>query len=472
MNALFYDLETSDRNPVGQILNYAFLFVDNDFNVLDQCCGRMRITRLQLPSPDAILANRINVLEHNRDAEASEKEGLAAIWKFLAEKGAACREGLLFIGYNSSRFDLGFLRTSLIRNGLSPYFPNFVYGDLLHLSKKLFMSAPGFPAPKIVDREGPRVSLSLQALCQEFGLLHGAQEHESRADVLITIELARLYRQRFGLDVYKYQPYEALGLHRPGRFVRVGFPCYKVDATAHREEVVFGFHQADHRYSLWINLERYKNGEGRRALSWFKCKGDIFHVAAEHSPSPEEKELYQRAVSEFAEITVNNFFSESSCDIEQDIFRIDAQKLDLLRRAIWERDSKMLHASANEDLQRLYERHALANYSWGSGKDEKVKEKLSEYARYRYGGRMLLVKGAGFEAYREGIYSAHYHDTLGDLEARIDERMADASAEDIALLEALRSFYRDSDMHAVMAGEISRNQRLKVLEGGPVEFSN
>ena len=69
MSYIFYDLETTDLNYCGQILNYAFVEVDEDWKEVSEFCGKVKISRTQLPNPYAILANRVNVLTHDGDPE-------------------------------------------------------------------------------------------------------------------------------------------------------------------------------------------------------------------------------------------------------------------------------------------------------------------------------------------------------------------------------------------------------------------
>ena len=83
MLTIFYDLETSDRNPVGQIINYSFILVDERYEVLDELSGLIRISRLQIPDPGAILANRTDVIEHQKLANDSEPVALGKIRDFI-----------------------------------------------------------------------------------------------------------------------------------------------------------------------------------------------------------------------------------------------------------------------------------------------------------------------------------------------------------------------------------------------------
>ena len=83
--AIFYDLETTDKNPIGQILNYCFYEVDRGFNVLNRCTGLIRISPLEIPSPSAVLANRTDVLEHQRQVHARECDAMREASDFIVD---------------------------------------------------------------------------------------------------------------------------------------------------------------------------------------------------------------------------------------------------------------------------------------------------------------------------------------------------------------------------------------------------
>jgi len=83
MYAVFYDLETSDKNPIGQILNYCFILVDSSLQIVDELSGLVKISRLQLPDSGAILANKIDVVDHQRLAADDERTAMGKIHAFL-----------------------------------------------------------------------------------------------------------------------------------------------------------------------------------------------------------------------------------------------------------------------------------------------------------------------------------------------------------------------------------------------------
>ena len=148
MKSIFFDLETSDKNPIRQILNYSFILVDDDFSIVSELSGLIQLSRLQLPAPEAILANRIDVTQHQKLAIDTEREAMAKIQSFIEHciELHAGNEKLPIIGYNSARFDIPYLRTSLIRNGINPYFSGkIIIRDLLFASRKLAASDVRFP---------------------------------------------------------------------------------------------------------------------------------------------------------------------------------------------------------------------------------------------------------------------------------------------------------------------------------------
>ena len=189
MYAIFYDLETTDRNCIGQILNYSFILVDDELKPIDEISGLVRISRLQLPEPGAILANRTDVLEHQRVAQDNERLAMQKISDFIWSCIRRAKGAVAFAGYNSSRFDLQYLRTSLIRNGFNPYFDNKLSArDLLHVVQKAYLTSEELRSKVREVRKGEKkLSLSLETVTRALELLDGVQAHESRADVLLTI---------------------------------------------------------------------------------------------------------------------------------------------------------------------------------------------------------------------------------------------------------------------------------------------
>ena len=451
---IFFDLETSDREPIGQILNYSFISVDREFNQLAECTGDIRLSRLQLPSPGAILTNRVNVL-NQQNCELTEVRAMQLISQFIAEQIDESRGPVGIAGFNSSRFDIPFLRTSLIRNGMSPYFSGkLIYRDVLLAARKLSVTNPDFPRFPAIDATGEdaeRLSLSLENLSNRLELMTGKQSHHSKDDALLTIKLARLMRDEFELDIFDYEAYELRDLHkgvRSGVPVSVAFPNYKLDKDADLATIApFALLDADHRSALWIDLDRYKEGKGRASISWFTLGAHGLIRGDKKVDTQEYRDLASRALKEFEKLNIKNFFAASTCDIEQDIYRLDFDALDALHAAIWKKDLSALKEVESRDARVLYKRFELANYSWGSGDDDRIKKMLGDYANYRYGGKLVLSKFADGDRLR-------VHPTLQAMVIEAETAISTGSKEDRSLLVALIEYYQKSEIWNVLPSVI------------------
>lgn len=462
MYSIFFDLETSDKNPIGQILNYAFLVVDAEFEIVDELTGLIQISRLQLPSAGAILANKTDVIAHQKIAIDTEQVAMKRIVDFFEKiiSGNGGRK-LPVVGYNSSRFDVPYLRTSLIRNGLNPYFGGkIVNKDLLFCARKLAISAPGFPravpaTPRRDDGE-PRISLSLENLCHQFELLSGKQSHESRDDVVLTIRLAQIFMDRYQMDCRSYDAVECFSdeTRRSRGTVRwSAFPDYAPDAESTSIEVPMVLLDADHRSSLWIDLNRYAEGAGKRAVSWFNHSGgSSFFLGKEHAITPEQQEFKAKALKEFEALTLKNFFQTSNCDIEQDIYRLDFDAIDALSLAIWNGNEKPLRALKTRDAKVVYLRHQIAEVPAHAPFPPQLEERLTSYALYRYGGQAKLSKSDVDAVWQEGVYSSAFHPTYNELVSEIEACREQVDGQDRVLMESLHEFYRTSDINR-LAGD-------------------
>lgn len=452
MRSIFFDLETSDKEPCGQILNFCFMVFSSDWRLEDELSGDIRLSRLQLPSADALLANRVNVIAHQEDAKYSEKEACVEIATFLDRVVGSSSDPVAFVGYNSFRFDVPYLRTTLIRNGINPYIggPKLQYKDLFAATKKLSTTAPDFPRvvrdnTQTEEGAGARLSLKLESITKALGLLDGKQTHSSRDDVLLTVELAKEYISRFGLDVRTYDAYEARSCHQTsckGRLFIALEPQYDLSKDEIAERVPMTVLDFDRRYSLWINLKRYMAGDGRGSIQFYKNQGSSLILDTILSGEHELEKTAQSAFSELSSINLRNFFQRSVCDVEMDIFRVDFDGIDGLNAAIWRGEKSRVKELNNKDVTALYVRHILANHRWGTAHDAAIKEKLRSYAEYRYGGKMQLSKSAAVE----GGPNARHHPTLPELTGQAEERLKGSTGEDREILLALQSYYQNSEI--------------------------
>jgi len=472
MPAIFYDLETSDREPIGQILNYCFLAVDYNLKVFDEESGGVAISRLQLPSPSAIAANRIDVLQHQQAGYPNEMQAMERIVEFISRiienaKG----QKVELIGYNSSRFDLPFLRSSLIRNGLNPYFSGkLAYRDLLQLSRKLYATVAEFP--RVL--KGDRFSLALETLTQHFGLLQGAQAHESRADVELTIDLAKLYRERYDAEVIKFDAYEGAMFHalqrKPVVLAHLQ-PAYDPSSELRAHTIPVTLLEAGRSGTLWVDLVQYASGVGRAAVRWVGPAKDQWMMLGKESAATELAKnttndwqaLAANAQQEFLKLNLNNFFKDSVCDIDQDIYRLDFDDIDALHAAIWNGEVALCKEPAPakdgkkiaRDRRVTFLRHQLANHRSGL-QDPSFRKQLASYAMYRYGGQANIRKSEELLRYQDGAPVHHFHPNLQEMLRELNSiRNRDqGDSATIALMNSLERYYRESEIWQVAGEEL------------------
>ncbi|MCB0336507.1 MAG: hypothetical protein KDD62_09375, partial [Bdellovibrionales bacterium] len=253
MSAIFFDLETSQKDFIGQILNFAFVQIDDQWQEISKFCGEIQISPLELPHPGAILANRIDVIDHQKRAKLSEAPAMREIAQYLTEAAASSKKPIPLIGYNSTRFDIPFLRTSMIRNGVNPYIRNIENKDLLHLVRYLSVSNPHFPRECAGDDS--RLSLRLETITHAFKLLAGAQTHNSLDDVYLTIKLAQYLAEKFHGDIRHFHAYQAPTGLKKFDAVMTLHPNYDLNAESNFRALPYVFLDEDRGGSLWVDVE-------------------------------------------------------------------------------------------------------------------------------------------------------------------------------------------------------------------------
>lgn len=464
-NAVFYDLETSDRNKIGQIINYCFILTDSDFNIIEKLSGLVKIGRLQLPDPYAILANKTDVLEHQKIANDSEAVAMKKIEQFLSSCKLKSGGQIKLIGFNSSKFDLPYLRTSFIRNGLSPYLAGGLkYADMYQLAQKLAITQKDFPRnPKEVkelviepkesnesnnvesesNKKPSKFSLSLETLAKGFNLLQGSQLHESEADVILTIELAKVFKKKYGQSILDFEAYQIdhKKLSKRGLVINKETPSTKLNSETLFSSKPYALLDFDARSALWVDLTDYEKGKGRDSIEWCNTSYGQFFSDAQILTDPKLIELSNKALKEFAKLNLKNFFTKSDCDIEMDIYRIDFDQLAKLNQAIWENkdiDFEM------KDTKTVFVRYKLNKYEWGGDHDQKVKKMIKDYALNRYGGKMKLNKGEKDEL----------HQTFNKMLINLEEESKKVPSSDKLLLDSLKTFYFQSDIYQCAGSEL------------------
>ena len=183
---LFYDIETTGLNKAfDQILQFAAIRTDRQLNEIDRHAVTVKLRPDVIPSPAALLTNRIAVAEFSDGL--CEYEAMQQIHRLMNQPGT------ISLGYNSLGFDDEFIRFSFHRNLLPPYTHQYKNGCR---RMDLFPMAIIY---RLYERDvlnwpeiDGKLSLKLEHLGSANRLLSG-QSHEAIVDVATTVELARRF---------------------------------------------------------------------------------------------------------------------------------------------------------------------------------------------------------------------------------------------------------------------------------------
>ena len=193
MEFLWYDYETSGDKPRRyRPVQFAGVRTDEDLHVMGEpVVCYCRPAPDQLPQPEASLVHGI-APSYLEEHGLSEAEFAHRIHRELA------RPGTCSVGYNAIRFDHEHSRFLFYRNLLDPYAWHWRDGntrwDLIDLFRAAYALRPeGIEWPV---REDGKPSFRLQHLAAENGVGGHGEAHEALADVMTTIDMARLVRAR------------------------------------------------------------------------------------------------------------------------------------------------------------------------------------------------------------------------------------------------------------------------------------
>ncbi len=181
---LFYDIETTGLNKsFDQVLQFAAIRTDLELHTLEEYEFQIRLNPDVIPSPEALITNRISIRELLRGE--IEIEALIKIHQLLNTPGT------ISLGYNTLGFDDEFLRFSFYRNLLPPYTHQYANQcgrmDIYPITLLYYLFKPDLIKwPKI----NGRISLKLADLLAENDLATGAA-HNAMVDVKATLALAK-----------------------------------------------------------------------------------------------------------------------------------------------------------------------------------------------------------------------------------------------------------------------------------------
>lgn len=421
MNSIFYDLETSGLNVVNQILTYTFWVVDDNWKPIKKLSNSIRIAKTQLPEASAIACNRIDVLEHQRTAQLTErqacKEIIDFIWSVIRENGERTKTNL--IGFGNFGFDWTFLRNTLIRNGFNPYFyGKIVHKDIRSVVNKLFLSGV-----IEIQKDGDKL-MSFENVYRNLVDKDYIQQHSSDQDVSDELDLAKFLSDTYKIDVRKYQAFEPTDSMNTVTKLDVDYETGEIKRTK------FIRYLTEKNQSLWVDTSKPSNT--KESLRWFNAGTSSFVI--EDGSGETDKNLLES----FSEYNLENYFDEKDVDIEQKITTIGFKLIDVLHAAFIEKDITQLTRLKSPQLNSLYNRNVLAHTNRKYSENKKFDKPFEEYIKYRY-GEMLIQK---FDP-KEGKLIIFKHPTYDEL---FDEIVKMPQMKELA---SLSEYYKDSDIYKV-----------------------
>jgi exodeoxyribonuclease I len=181
---LFWDIETTGLTCFDQVVEFAAIRTDMEFNELQRHHFKVKLTRDVVPNPEAMIIHRIGV---GADAEAwSEDHAVHEIHRILNTPGT------LSGGYNTLGFDDEFMRFSFHRHFLPPYTHQYAGGcGRFDLYPMLVMFQQFKPSIMDWPKTDSGLSLKLESLNKVNGWVDG-RAHSAMVDVEVTLALAKV----------------------------------------------------------------------------------------------------------------------------------------------------------------------------------------------------------------------------------------------------------------------------------------
>ena len=192
MPYVFYDTETTGAETAfDQILQFAAIRTDDDLNELERFNIRCQLLPHIIPSPIALRITHVTPAMLTDSTLPSHYTMIRQVRDTLLEWSPAT-----FIGFNSMSFDENLLRQALFQTLHPAYLTNTngnARADVLRVAHAASVYTPDAMVVPTDDRG--RQVFRLDRLALANGHTH-ADAHEAMADVMATIYMARLIRNR------------------------------------------------------------------------------------------------------------------------------------------------------------------------------------------------------------------------------------------------------------------------------------
>ena len=189
---LWYDLETFGLDPRGdRIAQFAGIRTNGKLDIVGE-----RIVLYVKPSPDNLPSPEA-CLVHGITPQHAEESGITEYELALRLRAEMTKPGTTSVGFNTVQFDDEFVRNLFYRNLLDPYEREWADGcsrwDVIDLARAARDLRPeGIVWP---TGEDGKPLFRLEALAKANGIAHESA-HDAMSDVLATIGLARLIKER------------------------------------------------------------------------------------------------------------------------------------------------------------------------------------------------------------------------------------------------------------------------------------
>lgn len=190
---VFYDLETTGLSPAwDQILQFAAIRTDKHMHVVEEVNIRSRLAPHILPSPAALNVTGVR-------PDRLNDPNLPNAFTFaqnLADQIRRWTPGI-WIGFNSMRFDEGFLRQAFYQNLHPDVYATQMNGNCrLDLLTAVYAAHTRESGAVVVPVNGQgRPTFSLAGLASANGF-EGHEAHDALGDVKAALHIARRIRER------------------------------------------------------------------------------------------------------------------------------------------------------------------------------------------------------------------------------------------------------------------------------------
>jgi|GEM_PF-3446309 len=429
MSYIFYDLETSEKDFCGYILNYCFIHTDEHFNIKSTLKGLVRPSKLKLPRVGALLANRILMQEHSNEAKDSERDAMIRIKNYI-ENVIDVDKNTTLIGYNSAKFDLPFLRFSFLRYGLNPYFyGKLKYQDLLHMVRYGVVKGI-LPKPKKENK----LSLTLENTANLLGVLDGEQLHESEFDVKLTIDLAKELEEKYDISLSEFKAFENDYQSKVGEIVNFKYPDYSCENDFILKHYLIIDENASYIKAIQISENSssiYSKFFKKKQDYWFKDQSTNFNSEFDYD--------IKKIPESF--LLGGTFLRNKNLDIDSDLYGLSFKELGLLNIAIVSNNYEELLKQDSKDLYSLYKRYQVENHIFGEDQDLdlKIQKTIYHYAGYRYSGEF---------AYKSFGNNILKYPSFKDFQKEIeDSKSLTSNKNDLEIIQDLVEYIKKSNLY-------------------------